>query len=183
MANRIWLPDRATLNERATEINRLLGEMTVAEGKMGRRRWEAGVELLAAQRLVPRGEWERWCEDNIERSQNDIQKIMKMAASLDPHAAHEEEIAAKRDAREKTRDERADTIPYSASPGRPIPGPEQIPAPSPTSNQPPKLTLVPKVDAAEQVVDAWLALSPVDKDRAFDQIVFLRSENNVARQA
>jgi hypothetical protein len=175
MANRIWLPDRATLDERATEINRLLDMMTDAEGKFGRRRWEAGVELLAAQRLIPRGEWEQWCDKNIARSQRDIRKIMKMAAQSDPLAAHEEEKA---DSREREAEIR--TIAKERSHVPPIAGPERLPAPSPTSNQPPKLTLVPKVDAAEQVVDAWIALSAIDKRRAFDQISSLMEISNVA---
>jgi hypothetical protein len=173
MANRIWLPDHATLDDRATEINRLLGGMTVAEGKMGRRRWEAGVELLAVQRLVPRGEWQAWCDKNIARSQSDIRKIMSVAASLDPFAAHEEEKEANREYNDK----------YRSSPKRSHEidrNPEQAPAPAPTSNQPPKLTLVPKVDVVEQFVDTWIEFSAIDKRRAFDRISSLMEVSNVA---
>ena len=50
------------------------------------------------------GEWLKWCEENIERSQRDIQRLMKMAGSDDPEAALEQERA---DSREGMRARRA----------------------------------------------------------------------------
>jgi hypothetical protein len=60
-----------------------------------RREWEAGVELLAAQRLIPRGQWEKSCDENITLSRSYIKKVMKLAASSDPFAAHDEEANRK----------------------------------------------------------------------------------------
>jgi len=140
----------------------------------------------AAQRLVPRGEWERWCNSNIRRSQQDIQKIMKLASADDPEAAHEAEKAVNRADQAKSRsmvnsakaewasDMRPNTPPQQSYPPAPalrlVVASAKLDAsteyaPSMPPNTPPQqpptsgLRLVPKVDATGQAALASAGLN------------------------
>jgi hypothetical protein len=92
-----------TLDERATAINELLERIYTREQQTERLRWRVAIELYNAQKLVPRGEWETWCENNIRRSLGDIRKLLKLAAAHDPQASHEAEKATGRVAKAKQR--------------------------------------------------------------------------------
>jgi hypothetical protein len=93
------LSETATLEDRATEINRLFDRSDRAEDAVTKRRWEAGCELIKAKALVRHGEWVAWCKANINRGIRDIQKCMYMAGSEDPMGELEAEKAANRTAR------------------------------------------------------------------------------------
>lgn len=66
-------------------------------------RWRAATELYVVQEIVTAKKlpWEAWCQENINRSLGDIRKLLKMAASHDPEAAHEAEKAGQKAARGK----------------------------------------------------------------------------------
>jgi len=65
-------------------------------------RLRAGLQLIEARQRVERGEagpgvlWTHWCVANINRTERDIQKVMKLAGAGDPHAALERDRAAAR---------------------------------------------------------------------------------------
>lgn len=90
------LPAEVTLAERADAINDLLEKIYIHGQQTERLRWRAAVELHNARKLVPEGQWEVWCENNIRRSLGDIRKLLKMAKAHDPEAAHEAEKASRR---------------------------------------------------------------------------------------
>lgn len=66
-------------------------------------RIKAGLELIAARRLVDSGEidlpWETWCAHHIKRSQRDIRRVMALARAADPRQAREDEKARNRNVR------------------------------------------------------------------------------------
>lgn len=131
-----------SLNERATAINKLFEERDTNRAVLGH-------ELLEAQKQVNaelgRGHWQEWCEANVKRSVKDIQKIMGIAASDDPIAAHETEKAEKREyfaeRAEKVRNIDQDAL------RRHIPQPEQS---APVQPSKPVLTVVPKVEFSNE---------------------------------
>lgn len=168
MANYRPLGDEATLDDRIMVINMLLEQSRKAEGVAGRRRWEAGVELLAAQPLVPKGAWIAWVKKNITaRSYKDACAVMKLAGADDPEQAHEEEKAERRERHAKA----AALVAIAKD----VAAPRQD-ADTEQSTQRPALRLVPKVDPEDQVVAAWEALGSIQsKTRVAEQIQYLLS--------
>lgn len=157
MLNYRPLPESSSLDERKTVINEWLRRAKEHEGKDERYRWQAGVELLAAKKLVPYGQWESWCHQNIARSQQDIRKIMAMAGSDDPVQAHEDEKAETRErvALHRTRAQVPCTRDLS----------QEVEHPSREVDRPSR-----EVDRAEKLFQSWLALEPEDRERARDLI-------------
>jgi hypothetical protein len=148
-----------SLNERATAINKLFEERDTNRAVLGH-------ELLEAQKQVNaelgRGHWEEWCAANVKRSQKDIQKIMGIAASPDPIAAHEAEKAATRE-RMTERAEKVRSVDQAAL-TRPIPQSEQSYELTAEENNrsfdraqrkhlSPVLTVVPKIDPIQAIID------------------------------
>lgn len=93
---------RLGLDQRADRINKLFGEVAKSKGRFDASRLNAGRELIEAQfaaenELGP-GQWESWCKTNINRSQGDIRKVMKLASEDDPELALKLERAAAREA-------------------------------------------------------------------------------------
>jgi Protein of unknown function (DUF3102) len=88
--------NQPTLADRAAEINRLYEGVDRADGAAKRKRIEVGNALIEARKHVPDGEWNAWCKANIQRSRQDIARVMKMAGAEDPEAAHAAENAARR---------------------------------------------------------------------------------------
>jgi hypothetical protein len=92
-----------TLADRAAEIIRLYEGLDRADGAAKRKRIEVGKALIEAREHVPPGEWNAWCRTNIPRSRQDIARVMKMAGSDNPEAAHEAERTAAREGMAVTR--------------------------------------------------------------------------------
>jgi len=64
-------------------------------------RISAGKLMIEARKRVDAGEagdikWEKWCSQNVNRSQGDIRKIMRIAGHLEPEKALADERAAAR---------------------------------------------------------------------------------------
>jgi hypothetical protein len=97
------LPPDLTLEQRATEINRLFAKIYTHEQQIERLRWRVAIELHDIQKrvLAIGWPWEKWCLANLDRSLGDIRKLLKMAAAHDPEAAHEAEKADTKAARRK----------------------------------------------------------------------------------
>jgi hypothetical protein len=87
------LPAELTLDQRVAEINRLCGKLNDRGAQIERLRWRIAIELYAVQQMVlAQGlPWEAWCQEHISRSAGDIRKLIKMAASHNPEAAHQAE--------------------------------------------------------------------------------------------
>lgn len=84
-------PEAWTLEKYAETINRHFDAAARGETACDRARLKAGVALIHAREKVPKGEWGRWCDANINRSRQDIARVMKMAGCEDPEAALVEE--------------------------------------------------------------------------------------------
>jgi hypothetical protein len=92
------VPD--SLESMAASINRRVDLFTRAAGTSQAHRVRCGFELIAARKTVEAEGlgWEAWCADNIHCSYRDIKRMMAMARSDDPEAAHEKERAKTRKA-------------------------------------------------------------------------------------
>jgi hypothetical protein len=81
-----------------------------------RKRIEAGKMLLKAKRLIeaPGGNiaWSEWCRANIERSEQDIRRLLRIALADDPEAEAERQRAIAREGMVRTRAKRtnAETV-------------------------------------------------------------------------
>jgi hypothetical protein len=76
-----------------------------AAGEVRTHRIKAGELLIEASKHVPAGEWGRWCNANVKRSERDIRKVMKIAGTADPEAALREERKRNADGRTKQTEE------------------------------------------------------------------------------
>jgi hypothetical protein len=113
--------DLIPLDTLAAEINVRFKKAIAIEAKAKEHRIAAGLQLIEARKRVERGEagigWERWCAENIERSQRDIRKVMRLAGAPDPTVSLAAERAATQ-ARMTTLRERAHVRPVS--PAEPV---------------------------------------------------------------
>jgi len=103
------LPAELTLDQRVAEINRMCGRLNQRDAQNTRLRWRVAKELYTLQQIIlAQGlPWEAWCEEHIIRSLGDVRKLISMAKTHDPEAAHETEKATKRQAMKVTREQRA----------------------------------------------------------------------------
>lgn len=109
-----------SLDDLAAEIKKTLERAYVTEQKAGNLRLAAGKMLLEARRIIDAGRaaskaaqepckitWQSWLSDNFEHHRGDVRKLLALAGSPDPEAAHEEEKAAARDGMRRLRAKRA----------------------------------------------------------------------------
>ena len=98
---------RFGLDQRAGRINKFFDDAAKAKGRLDASRLNAGRELIEAQFVAENelgpGQWESWCKANINRSQGDIRKVMKLASEDDPELALKLERAAAREGMAKHR--------------------------------------------------------------------------------
>jgi hypothetical protein len=156
------LPAELTLEERASEINRLFGKLSHIGAQGERVRWRIAVELHACQKLVPAGQWESWCRSNIGRSLGDIRKLLKMAEAYDPKTAHEAEISAQQVARQQQKD----SIAVQRASMRALATPKQLPAKVHTEERDAGRAFV-----ARQLIRAILAEHPITEARGMLDLV------------
>jgi hypothetical protein len=140
------LPIHFTLDNRVDAINALCDKLSKHGAQTERLRLRVAIELYVVQKIVQAdGEpWEAWCETHINRSLGDIRKLLKMAASHDPEAAHEAEKASKKAARRKQNG--SNTV--QRAPGRAISGSKQ------------------SAKAARKLISAILSCHSIDQARA-----------------
>lgn len=100
-----------TIDALVKEIRTHLYDAKGAESKYQKHRLTAGQKLLELRARVEAGEvgdgvsWWEWFETaDIGRGRRDAERLMKMARSDDPDAAHEAEKAESRGAYQKRRD-------------------------------------------------------------------------------
>lgn len=91
----------------AAEINARFRKATEIESKANDHRIAAGKLLIDARERVQGGEvsvtWEKWCAENVHRSQGDIRKVMRIAGHVEPAVAREIEIERNRVAKQRER--------------------------------------------------------------------------------
>jgi hypothetical protein len=90
-------PEPWTLDRYATEINTHFRKAAAGERTSGINRLNAGRALIEARDMVPAGQWEAWCNKNLEPSMRDIRKAMRMAGDPEPERALDRERAATRE--------------------------------------------------------------------------------------
>ena len=109
------------LDTLAREINARLTKADEIEGKANDHRIAAGLQLIAARKRVDAGEavddtgagigWEHWCAININRSQRDVRRVMRIAGRKDPTAALEAERDTAREGMARSRQNRTNVSP------------------------------------------------------------------------
>jgi hypothetical protein len=78
--------------------------------KVERHRVRAGQLLIEASKYVPAGTWQAWCRSHIQRSLGDIRKCIKLASSVDPEAAAEDEKRRNAEAAQRARDNKRSDV-------------------------------------------------------------------------
>lgn len=88
-------PEPWTLGKQADAINKHFDTASRGETVRDGARLAAGLALIDARAMVlkelGKGQWGKWCDENIERSRFDIFKVMKIAGCEDAEAALLEE--------------------------------------------------------------------------------------------
>jgi hypothetical protein len=111
-----------TLPVVAGKINAFLDKADQASKKFSEYRISAGRLLIEARQRVDAGEagdtvtWTQWLSDNVDRSERDCRRVMRLAGADDPHAA----LAKEREANRAQRAERREAdIAMSGDDGQP----------------------------------------------------------------
>ncbi len=146
------------LDAHAKRAREYFAKVDRLEDEVDDSRIKAGLELIAARRLVDAGEtdltWTDWCAYCIKRSARDIRRVMALARADDPAQAHEDEQARNRAA--KLAGSRA-TSPLRASSPRTGASPPAAPKPPSQAIRPSSVGL------RQEIEKNWLLLSPSDQ--------------------
>jgi hypothetical protein len=150
-------------------------------------RVERGRLLLEARELVPKGTWEKWCDDNLRpkdtlyrplffenddtielMSQSDIRACMALARSDDPTAAHEEEKANAAERQRKSRANKRNK--QTAVTGDDVTAVTHVPGPAPL----PVKSSDTDMQDVQWMVAAWFASTLEKQDEFLRQTGLIR---------
>lgn len=97
-------------HELICDINGEFQKAALHADKVKRHRVRAGQLLIEASKYVPAGTWQEWCRSHIQRSLGDIRKCIKLASSVDPEAAAEDEKRRNAEAAQRARDNKRSDV-------------------------------------------------------------------------